>query len=376
MKKAILSVLIALVAVSVVSGQFYEAMDVEERRQLAESYYLVGERYEAVAATEKGEAFRRMAFNIYPMLEPDAIALAAVETPESVTVEKPSVPERPPLRQRVVDPRNAVRFQFSKLLRGFFNEDVDMMLPVLAPKVAVQGYEEGVNKEAVRVELERLFAGIDLEGVPPTGIYNLVTLAFAERNWQQRDYFEEIWEVSVEVDQDPMVDLNPYVIFWEPTQRFYFRQSGGEWRLFSVGMLPDPEYVELTAEDRIQQQFYRAFRAFLDGDERRVAALFSDQVEDLTSGERLTRRALTGVFRDYFASQDFPDVEPSEVLSPNDLYVREAERFGAMGERIYAVIPTFASREQRRQIPFFAVYSVFYVTFDEPSGTWRVFAIS
>jgi hypothetical protein len=275
-----------------------------------------------------------------------------------------------------VDPRNAVRFQFSKLLRGFFNEDVDMMVPVLAPKVAVRGYEEGVNKEAVHVELERLFATIDLEGVPPTGIYNLATLTFRERNWEERDYFEEIWEVSVEVDRDPMVDLDPYVIFWEPTQRFFFRETGGEWRLFSVGMVPNPEYVELTTEDRIQQQFYRAFRAFLDEDERRVAAFFSDEVEDLTSGKRLTRRALTSVFRDFFTSQDFPDMAPAEVLSPNDLYVRQAERFGDTGEQIYAVIPTFASRAQRRQIPFFAAYSVFYVTYDEPSGTWRVFAIS
>lgn len=376
MKKTILSVLIALTAVSVVSGQFYDAMDVQERRRLAEAYYLVGEQYKAVGSTEKGHAFTQMAYTIYPMLDPDAIDLAAVDTPESVAPEKPPAPERPPLRQRVVDPRNAVRFQFSKLLRGFFNEDVDMMLPVLAPKVAVRGYEEGVNRETVHVELERLFAGIDLEDVPPTGIYNLATLAFTERDWQERDYFEEIWEVSVEVDREPMVDLEPYVIFWEPTQRFFFRESAGEWRLFSVGMVPDPEYVELTTEDRIQQRFYRAFRAFLDEDERAVATLFADEVEDLTSGERLTRRDLTGVFRDYFASRDFPDMKPAEVLSPNDLYVREAERFGATGRLIYAVIPTFASREQRRQIPFFAEYSVFYVTYDEPSGTWRVFAIS
>jgi hypothetical protein len=173
-----------------------------------------------------------------------------------------------------------------------------------------------------------------------------------------------------------MVDLDPYVIFWEPSQRFFFRESGGQWYLFAVGMVPNPEYVELDVEDRIQQRFYRAFRAFLDEDERAVAGLFADEVEDLTSGERLTRRTLTGVFRDYFASRDFPRIEPSQVLSPNDLYVREAERFGITGERIYAIIPTFASREQRRQIPFFAEYSVFYVRYHEPSGSWQVFAIS
>ena len=60
-KYAFILVLICIVS-AVAWSQFYKGLSYQERKELAEAYYLVGEQYKDVGKTEKGDDFIMMKF--------------------------------------------------------------------------------------------------------------------------------------------------------------------------------------------------------------------------------------------------------------------------------------------------------------------------
>ena len=82
--------LLPLLLVFVASGlwaQFYTTLPREDRRTLAEAYYLVGQQYEQRGENQKAQNFKDMAFNIDPGLDPANIQLKDLPSAAALILE-------------------------------------------------------------------------------------------------------------------------------------------------------------------------------------------------------------------------------------------------------------------------------------------------
>ena len=68
-------------------AQFYTTLPREERRTLAEAYYLVGQQYEQRGDNQKAQNFKDMAFNIDPGLDPANIQLKDLPSAAALILE-------------------------------------------------------------------------------------------------------------------------------------------------------------------------------------------------------------------------------------------------------------------------------------------------
>ena len=75
MKKSLPLLILFVFVAAGLWAQFYGTLPREERKTLAEAYYLVGQQYEQKGDNQKARDFKDMAFNIDPGLNPADIQL-------------------------------------------------------------------------------------------------------------------------------------------------------------------------------------------------------------------------------------------------------------------------------------------------------------
>ncbi len=229
MKKLVFSLFALLFASTVVfAADFYKHLSDIERKELADAYYMVGDQYKKVGEVEKGSSFIGMAYLIYPGFDPKMIGipLKGFETPE----EKPVQQEPAKEKERPVPPENAVRYQFAKLLRGFFNEDVKTILTLVSDPLLIPDVGVSYTKRDLTQVLLALFAAYDLKSVAPTSIYNLSTIRVQE---VQKD----IWALTIDLVDNPSIDLSSESAVWSKTENFFYKKTDKTWLLVSIGSL-------------------------------------------------------------------------------------------------------------------------------------------
>ena len=362
MKRILIAFLILVCAAALGWGQFFSDLSMDQRKELAEAYYMAGKQYEEVGKSDKGKDFVAMAYRIYPDLAPGDIDVQKPIAKRSVTVTGNWRPEHSPIPQGVTA-ENAVLYYFSRFLRGFLTENKAAMLSVVDSRVYVPAVPGGVPKAEVEARIDHFFLQYGVSETPPSRLLDLTSI-------RTEPVDRQIWKASVDMAEDPAIDLSSAFGLSRGTLDFYLRIIGNNWVIFAVQELPEELQRIVTPENSIRDTLVAAFQAFVD--ERPVVAsrYFTDPLDNIPYDEYITREERQETFRGYVEDYDFGryadiNVQLTTERSPD---LRHA---GGPAYKVRLTLP----RDLRGEIPFWSSFSGYYMVFDERIESWRVFAI-
>ena len=218
--KRMLWVVLLAVGVGAAWAQFYDRLGPEERRELAEDYYLVGRQYALQNERAKALEFEGMAYNIDPGLDPAAIA-ARPEGPQpaAATSEYGAAPRReaPEAMTALLSSR------FLRLVSAFLTEDTPTLLSLMDGSLWFTRFGGELTQEAIAGDLQDFFARANLSGgLAPSAVYDLDSLevspvegapswgpCYAVRITARADFSEEVafWEQEQQYPLQPMNNL-------------------------------------------------------------------------------------------------------------------------------------------------------------------------
>jgi hypothetical protein len=355
MKKSLWIVVILLVASQALWAQFYSGLSQAERKELAESYYLVGRQYESQGQGDKGKAFEEMAFNIFPSLDPSRIQMRELPNAAALILEgKAKIAAVPTENPQAIQERLSSRFL--RLVSSFLVEDTEGMLRLMDGSVYFTDLGVELTQDQMRRQLNDFFAGVDLRGLVPSQVYN----------------------------------LNSLRAFWTTDKQYLMRRVGERWLLFAVGQkLPPANWVPQRAPapsgresalvpaavpmETLKDNLLAALQDFLKKDVDRAAGYFADEVQIIRLDTTLTRKEIAETFRGYFESADFSKTRPEDIIDPDSIFVQPSDRFqGEFPGPIYLL--TVKTRlDLSGTIPFWTRFQDYY--FRQESGGWKIFAI-
>jgi hypothetical protein len=322
----------------------------------------VGERYKEVGKVEKGNDFISMAYRIYPNLHAEGIE--AAELPERG---KPKVvgewhPSYNPIPQGVTAD-NAVKYQISRFLRGFFIENKETMMAAIDSRVYVPGVDKGLPKAEVEARIEYLFMKEDISTVPPSRICDLRSLTTAPVT-------RHIWKAEIDLIPSSEIDLGSYLPGDVKVLTFFFRLVGDTWLIFALGSLPPGIDTIVSPEETIRDTFIACINAFVNEQAEKTSRYFTDPFLNIPFSKDVSREELTETFKGYFEEYDFSDLQDQKVL----FSILESREMPHPGGKTYKVQLDFGTGEAD-EFAFWRAFSGYYVVFDEREDAWRIFAI-
>jgi len=220
MKYIVSLVLIFLIAAIAASAQtkFYENMSDAQRYDLADAYDQVADRFEELDDAPRAEKLRAMVKLIFP-------DFYQTERPAEVVDTVVPTPTQESLENRVG--REASEYQFSKLLRGIFDEDTALSLSVIAETLYLPLYDEGIRKPDLETEMERFFSKYNVDSYEAEDIFQLehIEVISLENGY---------WRLDVKTWPQFAGALEE-MTFWSEKMGFYFRKFPQGWRLAAIG---------------------------------------------------------------------------------------------------------------------------------------------
>ncbi len=362
MKKISFLLIFVLIIVSIGYAQFYRDLSYEERKELAESYYLVGEQYKKIGKTEKGEDFITMAFRIFPDLRKDEIEQADLPVRQKVKIVGTWQPSYNPIPQGVTA-ENAIKYQFSKFLRGFFTEDKNTMLAVVDNRVYLPDVETGIPKAELDARLQYLFFKEDISSIPPSRIADLQSIRVNPIN-------RYVWEASIAPARDRSYDLSAYLPYNTERLRFYFRVLGETWVIFAFHELPPQVSNIVSPQESIRDTMVACIQAFANQKPKIASRYFTDPFLNIQFGKDVSREELVETFNGYFEDYDFGRIGTQKI----DFDIKETTEVNHPGGKAYKVRMDFET-EIGETFPFWESLTGYYLVFDDRETAWRIFAI-
>lgn len=362
MKRILIALIIFVCTAALGWGQFYADLSMDERKDLAEAYYMAGKQYQSVGKTEKGKEFVSMAYRIYPDLDPGDIDVRKPIAKRSVTVTGTWRPEHSPIPEGVTA-ENAVLYHFSRFLRGFLTENKTTMLSVIDSRVYVPVVPAGLPKAEVEARIDYFFLEYDVAETPPSDLLDLTSI-------RTEPVERQIWKASVDLAEDPAIDLGSAFGLSRDTLDFYLRIIGNNWVVFAAQELPEEVQRIVAPENAIRDTLVAAFQAFIDERPLVASRYFTDPLDNIPYDEYITREELQETFRGYFEDYDFGGYTDINV----QLSIERSPDLRHPGGPAYKVELTLP-RELRGEVPFWSSFSGYYMVFDERAESWRVFAI-
>ena len=386
MRRWLIAALFLGVVAALASAQFYNSLGADERRILAEDYYLAGSQYLA-AGLEKGRDFQELARIMYPGLDPRTIR----------DVEQPSAADLLARGVAVAGPSDAdptsgiIRTRLLRFIGAVLTEDADAVAAALDGSLYMTDYPQGrgveVSRETARSELAALFGRVDLAGVSPSRLYRLETLSVAAAT---PELAARGFPNAYTADIDTAMDLSAGFPAWTTRQRFYFHRSGGSWLIFAYGRpLPPAGWRPAPAEPlsaartsaaegaqeraTIEASFLGCVARFLQKDRDGALRYFAPRVRLERLGATVGRAELGSAFQSYFGSMDFGGLETDDLVEPQSVFVVETDRFPELaGGRRY-VLTVQTNLDLAERIPFWTKFQEYY--FALVDGSWRIYAI-
>ena len=384
MKRILWLVVIFLFIVGAVWAQFYEKLSREQRRELAEAYYLVSRQYAQAGEKAKAGEFERMAYNIDPGIDPSRIQLKEQPSAASLILEGKAVLAAAP-RERAEAVQQLIKSRFLRLVSSLLTKDTESMLELMDGSVYFTKLDLELKQADMRRELNGFFAQINLAGgLAPSQVFDLnslevATIAAASPQWG------ETYAVRVRA----RMDFSAQVAFWEDNQQYLFHRSGMRWLLFSVGQkLPAAAWVPKQAPEpaarkaaapqagpggEIREALLASLNYFLQKDVERAAQFFAEQILILRLNTSLTRQEMASTFEGYFEDSDFSGIKPSDLLDTNSISVEESDRFAAAIKGPVYLLSVKTKLDLSDKIPFWTRFQEYYFSSEE--GSWKIFAI-
>ena len=362
------------------------ALPPEKKVEMAESYYLAGLQYEEVGKIELAAGMRRLAFDLNPGLDPDAIG--------EQQREKIDLPDRPPAEE--VDTTgwtsSLVVSQLLRLASAFLAHDSAAIVSMLDGSVFVAG--TNVTRSQAHTVLDALFAERSLAGMSLGQIYD-VDNVMAHRYGIGTGALADAFEVSL----DARMDLSAAVPFWGTQQRFVLRPVGDTWLVSAIlfsneqrvpaNWSPAPMESAAEAERRMSASDARnkaladrtsVVTAVLDGADRflekdtaGVLAAVDHEIR-LPDGSAVTRESLRTMLNDYFGNSPYRGLTADEVITVGMVEALDTDDGSAHG----------GSARYRVEVSFEAQYQEAFPSFRsgqslelrDADGRWVVYAIS
>jgi hypothetical protein len=379
--KKLLPLLVLLVFVaSGLWAQFYSTLSREERRTLAEAYYLVGQQYEQRGENQKSRDYKDMAFNIDPGLDPANIKLQDLPTAAALILEGKARLAAIP-RTRGEATQELLKSKFLRWVSAFLSKDTGGMLELMEGSVYFGDLGGELTHREIESELNGFFDSADLSGLAPSEVYNLNSLTVAPVSGP--------WGETYALQIQAKMDFSDQVIFWTQSQKYLMHQSRGTWLLFAIGQkLPPaswspkpaprvtrtmPAALEAGPQDEIENALLSCLNAFLEKDVDEASRYFAEEVRIIRMDTTLSREEIAETFMGYFETADFRGVSGSDVVDADSIFVSPTDRWPGQspGEEYLLTVKTRLDLSDT--IPFWTRFQDYY--FAEKAGDWQIFAI-
>ncbi len=219
MKRIVVLSVVLLISLSslVAAENFFGDLTQAQRYDLADSYNRVADRYQELDDTQKAQSFRAMVEVIFP-------GFGKAERPQTA-----QTAPKPVAREEKIDPSGdeASRYYFNKILRGIFNENLNLTVSVLAETLYLPLYDSGLSKADVSSEIEWFFDNYDLSRIAPNDVLDMNSIRVTALD-------NGYWRLDVKVRPEYR-DALPEVTFWGEKMGMYFRKYPEGWRLGAIG---------------------------------------------------------------------------------------------------------------------------------------------
>ena len=379
--KKLLPLLVLLVFVaSGLWAQFYTTLPREERKTLAEAYYLVGQQYEQDGENQKARDFKDMAYNIDPGLNPANIQLRDLPSAAALILEgKAKLAAMP--RTRAEATQELIKSKFLRWISAFLSKDTGSMLELMEGSVYFGDLGTELTQGQIEVQLDGFFASADLSGLAPSAVYDLASLKVTPVSGP--------WGETYALEVRAKMDFSEQVIFWTQAQKYLMHQSKGSWLMFSIGQkLPPlswtpkpasritramPAELEAGPYSEIEEALIACMGAFLNKDVDSAARYFADEVKIIRLDTSLTRREITETFMGYFEGADFSGVSVNDLVEEDSMFVSPSDRFPAQSRGQEYLLTVKTRLDLSDTIPFWTRFQDYY--FAEEKGAWKIFAI-
>lgn len=377
MKKPPVVVVLLVLLPVLIWGQFYQNLPQDKRRELAEAYYLVGTQYIQTGKEQKGRDFQEMAFLIDPRLEPEKIQLKDFATAEALIAGRQAAILQP-YPQRTED---VLRSRFMRLAGAFLAGDTSTVLGLLDGSVYIDGAE--VSRTRIGQELDRFFAGRNLQGLVPSEVYDIDSLTFTPNPAGSPAAWGETWRLTIRARRD----FSGIIAFWKPEQQFWVHRRGNSWPIMGIGAMPPARWIpqepkpltpvpleQAQASTReIQAAFLECLDYFLQKDPRAAREYLSPEVQILRLNTSLSRDDMIATFQGYFEAKDFSGITVKDVVDPASIVVESTDRLQDAPAGDVYLLTVKVRLDLSDRIPFWTRFQEYYFT--RESGSWRIFAI-
>jgi len=380
MKKLLALLILLFIVATGLWAQFYTTLPRDERRTLAEAYYLVGQQYEQRGETQKAENFKSMAFNIDPGLDAANIQIQDLPSAAALILEgKAKLAAMP--RTRGEATQELMKSKFLRFVSAFLSKDTEAMLELMEGSVYFGDLDIEMTQAQIKAQLEPFFASADLSGLAPTEVFDLNTLTVSPVTGS--------WGETYAVDISAKKDFSKQVVFWSQQQKYLMHQSKGNWLIFSVGNnLPParwtpkpaprvttapPASVKEGPQPRIKANLLACLNAFLEKDVETAARYFAEEVRIIRLNTTLTRQEIAETFRGYFDQADFTEVSAADVVDEASIFVSPSDRFPGQTQGEEYLLTVKTRLDLSDTIPFWTRFQDYY--FGEQQNAWQIFAI-
>ena len=380
MKKLLLLLVLLVFVATGLWAQFYTTLPREERKTLAEAYYLVGQQYEQKRENQKARDFKDMALNIDPGLDPSNIQLKDLPTAAALILAGKAKLAAVP-RTRAEANQELIKSKFLRWISALLSEDTTGMLELMEGSVYVADLGTELTQSQIESELDSFFASTDLSGLAPTEVYDLDSLNVSPVTGP--------WGETYSLQVRAKMDFSAQVGFWSEQQKYLMHQSKGRWLLFSIGQkLPPASWspkaapqvtrpatagLEAGPHSEIENALLSCLNAFLDKDVDSAARYFAEEVRIIRLDTTLTREEIAQTFMGYFEGADFSDVSGADVVDADSIFVSPSDRFPSQspGEEYLLTVKTRLDLSDT--IPFWTRFQDYY--FADEMDAWKIFAI-
>lgn len=221
--------LLCLVSITNVYGNVIDEIVNRRQLELADAYWLAGERYIELNKVEIGRAMqaraRQLVSGYQPPSERQMDGVPSL-VPAPVEVALPEV-DQEAIARRAAEGQRIVRIQFNKLVRGFLMEEVSTVTSVLAELLEVPGVGNLSRSESSN-RLQDLFRDNEVDGLSLEDLYDADSLQVERVEGTADDY---VLTFNLSSNAPDYLRQRPW---WAPSLSLYFVRSGNNWTLRAI----------------------------------------------------------------------------------------------------------------------------------------------
>lgn len=364
LRKALLLFCMIILSVSSVNAQYYKNYSQEQKKKLAEAYYLVGKQYQSLGKAHY-ETYFKIAYMIYPELDPNAIK----DEPETLDV---TVPARKKNKE-TQDITQLINYRFKIMSTYFLSRDVSNMLNFFDSTVYIGDTDSFVTKNDITASLQNFYSSFNISGLTIDKLFDLNSIKISVSEKSGTDNVFYILTVKTQSQA-----LEEYLPFWHEEQSYYwYDDPSGNWVILAIGKLPEnrdflAERETTGIKNQITANFKTCLTYFIDEDLEGVSQYLADNIELIPLNTTVSRDEIEYTFAGYFEESERLEISSIDDLVSNITVNYNKEYSDKYQNEVYLLEIT-VNAEYTPQISFWAAYKKYY--FIKTDSDWKIRAI-